>query len=157
MVRNPPTMCEAWVQIPGLGRSPGEGKGHPLQYSGLENSMDYTVRGVAKSGTLLSDFHFTSLHRLPGKQLLRPNSGEPGGMSAIPCKKVEPGLGVFAGREGRGGWKVPKPGGPRGQFRNKEMQNSSSRSLIESLRAHWNRPTFAYPLGVSVLTSVNWI
>ena len=29
--------------IPGLGRSPGEGKGYPLQYSGLENSMDYTV------------------------------------------------------------------------------------------------------------------
>ena len=27
--------------IPGLGRSPGEGNGHPLQYSGLENSMDY--------------------------------------------------------------------------------------------------------------------
>ena len=35
--------------IPGLGRSPGEGKGYPLQYSGLENSMDYTVHGVAKS------------------------------------------------------------------------------------------------------------
>ena len=34
--------------IPGLGRSPGEGKGHPLQYSGLKNSMDY-VYGVAKS------------------------------------------------------------------------------------------------------------
>ena len=28
--------------IPGLGRSPGEGKGYPFQYSGLENSMDYT-------------------------------------------------------------------------------------------------------------------
>ena len=34
--------------IPGLGRSPGEGKGYPLQYSGLENSMDYTVPGVAE-------------------------------------------------------------------------------------------------------------
>ena len=33
----------------GLGRSPGEGKGYPLQYSGLVNSMDYTVHGVAKS------------------------------------------------------------------------------------------------------------
>ena len=39
--------------IPGLGRS-------SLQYSGLENSTDYTVRGVAKSWTQLSDFH--SLH-----------------------------------------------------------------------------------------------
>ena len=35
--------------IPGLGRSPGEGKGHPLQYSGLENSMDSIVHGVAES------------------------------------------------------------------------------------------------------------
>jgi len=39
--------------IPGLGRSrsPGKGKGSPLQYFGLENSMDYTVHGVAKSQT----------------------------------------------------------------------------------------------------------
>ena len=44
--------------ISGLGRSPGEGKGYPLQYSGLENSMDYTAHGVAKSWTWLSDFHF---------------------------------------------------------------------------------------------------
>ena len=46
--------------IPGLGRSPGEGKGYPLQYSGLENSIDCIVHGVAKSQTQLSDFH--SLH-----------------------------------------------------------------------------------------------
>ena len=45
--------------IPGLERSPGEGKGYPLQYSGLENSMDCTVHGVAKCQTRLSDFHFT--------------------------------------------------------------------------------------------------
>ena len=44
--------------IPGLGRSPGEGTGYPLQYSGLENSMDYTVQGAAKSWTRLSNFHF---------------------------------------------------------------------------------------------------
>ena len=44
--------------IPGLERSPGEGNGYPLQYSGLENSMDYIVHGVAKSQTRLSDFHF---------------------------------------------------------------------------------------------------
>ena len=37
--------------VPGLGRSPGEGKGYPLQYSGLENSMDHTVREVTKSQT----------------------------------------------------------------------------------------------------------
>ena len=44
--------------IPGLGRSPGEGKGYPLQYSGVENSMDSMVHGVAKSRTQLSDSHF---------------------------------------------------------------------------------------------------
>ena len=37
--------------IPGSGRSHGEGKGYPLQYSGLENSMDCIVHGVAKSQT----------------------------------------------------------------------------------------------------------
>ena len=44
--------------IPGLGTSPGEGKGYPPQYSGLENSMDCIVHGVAKSWTQLSDFRF---------------------------------------------------------------------------------------------------
>ena len=48
--------------IPGLGRSPGEGNGYPLQYSCLENSMDrgawrVTALGVAKSRTRLSDQH----------------------------------------------------------------------------------------------------
>ena len=37
--------------IPGLGRSPGEGKGYPLQYSGLENFMDCIVHGVSESDT----------------------------------------------------------------------------------------------------------
>ena len=43
--------------IPGLGRSPGEGTGYSLQYSGLENSMDRIVHVFAKSRTRLSDFH----------------------------------------------------------------------------------------------------
>ena len=47
--------------IPGLGRSPGEGKGYPLQYSGLKNSMDCIVYRVTKSRTRLSDFHSLSL------------------------------------------------------------------------------------------------
>ena len=37
--------------IPGSGRSSGEGKDYPLQYSGLENSMDCIVHGIAKSWT----------------------------------------------------------------------------------------------------------
>ena len=52
--------------FPGLGRSPGEGKDYPLQYSGLENSMDCIVLGVAKSRTQLSDFYF---HQYPSKKL----------------------------------------------------------------------------------------
>ena len=52
--------------IPGLGRSPGEGNGNPLQYSCLENPMEggawwATVHGVEKSRKRLSDFTFTSL------------------------------------------------------------------------------------------------
>ena len=52
--------------IPGLGRSPGEGNGTPLQYSCMENPMDRgawwaTVHGVTKSQTPLSDFTFTFL------------------------------------------------------------------------------------------------
>ena len=43
---------------PGFGRSLGEEKGYPLQYSGLENSMDYTVLWVVKSWTQMSKFHF---------------------------------------------------------------------------------------------------
>ena len=53
--------------IPGLGRSPGEGNGNPLQYSCLENPTDRgawqaTVHAVPKSRTRLSDFTF-SCHR----------------------------------------------------------------------------------------------
>ena len=54
--------------IPGLGRSPGERNSYPLQYSGLENSVDRgawqtTVQGVAKSRTWLSNLHRHSLIR----------------------------------------------------------------------------------------------
>ena len=45
--------------IPGLGRSPREEKGYPHQCSGLENSMDSMIKGIAKSQTRLRDFHFT--------------------------------------------------------------------------------------------------
>ena len=58
LVKNPPANAGDLGLIPGLGRSPGEGKDYPLQYSGLENSMDCTVHGVTKSQTRLSDFHF---------------------------------------------------------------------------------------------------
>ena len=47
--------------IPGLRKSLGEGKGYPLQYSGLENFMDCVVHGIAKSRTQLSDFHLDDM------------------------------------------------------------------------------------------------
>ena len=52
------------VSVPELGRSPGEGKRYSLQCSGLENSMDCIVQGIAKSQTWLSDFHFHLLFAL---------------------------------------------------------------------------------------------
>ena len=64
--------------IPGLGRSPGEGNGYPLQYSGLENSKDGMVHGVAKSQTRLSDCHIQGvtdikmeMHLIPVKYKLQ--------------------------------------------------------------------------------------
>ena len=56
MVKNLPAVPETMSSIPGLGRSPGEGNGYPLQYSCLENSMDRgawwaRVHGVAKRRT----------------------------------------------------------------------------------------------------------
>ena len=61
-------MQETLVQFLGWEDSPGEGKGYPLQYSGMENSMDYTVHGVTKSQTRLNDFHFLSLLDSVGKR-----------------------------------------------------------------------------------------
>ena len=48
LVKNPPAMRETWVPSLGWEGSPGEGNGDPIQHSGLENSMDYIVCGVAK-------------------------------------------------------------------------------------------------------------
>ena len=66
LVKNPPAMQETWVRSLGWEDSRGEGKGYPLKYSGLENSLDCVVHGVAKSWTRLSNFHSHNyLHELP--------------------------------------------------------------------------------------------
>ena len=51
LVKNPPVMWETWVRSLGWEDPPGEGNSYPLQYSGLENSMDCIVPGVIKSHT----------------------------------------------------------------------------------------------------------
>ena len=58
--------------IPGLRRSPGKGKGYPLQCSGLESSMDCIVHGVAKSWAGLSNFHFSNPEFMMGRKHARP-------------------------------------------------------------------------------------
>ena len=60
--------------IPGLGRSPGEGNSYPLQYSGLENSMDCVVHEVTKSQTRLIHFHLHKAGR-EGKRDKHVSSG----------------------------------------------------------------------------------
>ena len=61
LVKNPPVNAGDLDSIPGLERSPGEGKGYPLQDSGLQNSMDCVAHGVTKSQTQLSGYRFTFL------------------------------------------------------------------------------------------------
>ena len=61
--------------IPGLGRSPGEEKGYPLQNPGLENSEDCIVHGVKESQTRLSNFQFQGLlsfHLLLTSKYIKP-------------------------------------------------------------------------------------
>ena len=48
-VKNPPANAGDLALIPGMGRYPGRVKGYPLQYSGLENSMDYIPWGHKES------------------------------------------------------------------------------------------------------------
>ena len=60
-------IVEGLGSISGLGRSPGEGKGYPLQYCGLEDSVDCRVHWVAKSRVQLSNFHSLTLSTHNGK------------------------------------------------------------------------------------------
>ena len=78
-----------------LGRSPGVRKGYPLQYCGLENSMDCIVHGVTKSQTWLSDFHFTSLPFLgfPGGSVVKNPPANAGDVGSSPGLGRSPGEG----------------------------------------------------------------
>ena len=57
LVKNPPALWETWVQSLGWEDPLEKGKATHFQYSGLENSKDCIVQGVAKCRTQLSDFH----------------------------------------------------------------------------------------------------
>ena len=73
---------------PGLGRSPGEGNGYPLQYSGLEDPMDCVVHGHPMSRTRLSDFPFCG-----GRDVVQPASGPvEGALSEKPGRGPDPSL-----------------------------------------------------------------
>ena len=54
-IKKPPAIRDTWIQSLGWEDPLGEGTGYPLQYSGLENSMDYIAHGVTKSWTPLRD------------------------------------------------------------------------------------------------------
>ena len=67
LVKNPPAMWETWVRSLGWEDSPGEGNGYPLHYSGLENSMDYSMGSQRVGHDWVT---FTSLSRaILGTQL----------------------------------------------------------------------------------------
>ena len=83
--------------VSGLGRSPEEGKGYPLQYSCLENSMDCIVHGVANSRTQLSDFTFTFHFNALEKEMAIhsnilawriPGTAEPDGLPSMGSHRV---------------------------------------------------------------------
>ena len=70
LLKNPPVMRETWVQSLGWGRSPGEGKGYPVHYSALENSMDcFSPRGCKESD--MTEATFTSLSHWPVLERMR--------------------------------------------------------------------------------------
>ena len=94
--------AEDLASIPGLGRSTGEGKGYPLQYSCLENSTDRgawqaTVREVAEIWTQLRDFHFHKDQRASQVVLVVKNppasAGDVRDVGSIPGSGRSPGEG----------------------------------------------------------------
>ena len=70
LVKNPPAMWETWVRSLGWEDSPGEGKGYPLQYAGLDNSIDHGPWGCKESDT--TERLSLSLSMLKFKNSLRP-------------------------------------------------------------------------------------
>ena len=118
--------------IPGLGRSPGEGKSYPLLHSGLENSMHRggwwaTVHGVIKSRTRLSDFHSLAQDPEPvGRQLAPSWTGHGAGGRGVSALR----LGAPVGRWGGG------RGGPPGELEGKRGPSAGCGSAGERGTRH---------------------
>ena len=88
LAENLPAMWMTWVQSLGWEDSPGEGKGYPIQYSGLENSMDCIIHRVTKSWTQLRYFHF----HFHGPYAFPLYTAQAPGCSEGELSKVGPGL-----------------------------------------------------------------
>ena len=101
--------------IPGLGRSPGEENGYPLQYSGLKNSMDCIICRFAKSQTRLSVFHFHfqlyGLLCFPGGSNDKQSACNAGDLGLIPGSGRSPGQGM-AVHSSILAWRTPWTGEP---------------------------------------------
>ena len=92
MVKNLPDNARDMVLIPGSGRFPRGGNGNPLQYSGLEKSMDCIVHRVPKSWTGQSDFHFLEKEVATHSRILAwkiPWMEEPGRLQSMGLQRVE--------------------------------------------------------------------
>ena len=89
--KEPACNTEDLGSTPGLGRSPGERKGYPLQYSGLEKSMDCIVLGVAKSWTRLSNSHFQNWIR--ASQVVLVVKNQPASAEDVKKRRFNPWVG----------------------------------------------------------------
>ena len=80
--------------IPGSGISAGERIGNPLQYSGLENSMDCIAHGVTKSWTRLNNFHFYKFSAVQFSRSVVSDSLRPHELqhASPPCPSPTPGV-----------------------------------------------------------------
>ena len=135
--------------IPGLGRSTGEGKGYPLQYSFLENSTDRgawqaTVCGVAENWTQLSDFHSHKDQRASQVVLVvknpPANAGDGRNMGSIPGSGRSCGEGnrnplqysCLENPKDRGAWWATVHGVAKSQARLKRLNMHSHKDQISS-------------------------
>ena len=82
LVKNLPATRVTWVQFLVWEDPLEKGKRYPLQYSGLENSMDCIVHGVAKSWTMLSNFYLRKHGLIPPRMSAYTAAVE---ISPIPC------------------------------------------------------------------------